>query len=117
MRLHLPFPSPEGEGLSPRKGTINRLVALEYLAMNLALVIVPYPSARLREDRLDRQQEPHLLRLEDAALRIDQWDTLALEVETWFQVRRGQNLMRLPKSPNMLERCQAYTGISVAIHH
>jgi hypothetical protein len=24
MRLHLPCPSPEGEGLSPRNGTINK---------------------------------------------------------------------------------------------
>ena len=47
-----------GVGVLAHECIITRLVALEYLAMNLALVIVPYPSARLREDRLDRQQEP-----------------------------------------------------------
>ena len=45
--------------------------------MYLSLVVVPDLAARLRENGPYRQQEPHLLRLEDAALRIDERDALA----------------------------------------
>jgi len=45
--------------------------------MHLALVVVPDLAARLREDGLDREQKAHLLRLEDAALRVDERDALA----------------------------------------
>src|SRR5450830_2189612 len=51
------------------EGIVNRLVALENLAMHLALVVIPDLAARLGKHSLDRQQEAHLLRLEDAALR------------------------------------------------
>ena len=48
------------------EGIVDRLVALENLPMHFALVVVPDLAARLRENGLDRQQEAHLLRLEDA---------------------------------------------------
>jgi hypothetical protein len=37
--------------------------------MHLALVAVPDLAARFRKHRLYREQEPHLLRLEDATVR------------------------------------------------
>jgi hypothetical protein len=47
-------------------------------------------ATRLRKDGLDRQQETHLLRLEDATLRIDERDAFAFENDTRLQLRRGQ---------------------------
>jgi hypothetical protein len=47
-------------------------VALENLAVYLALIVTPDPGTRPREDRLDRQQEPHLPGFEDTALRVDE---------------------------------------------
>ena len=74
-------------GFLAHEGVVDRLVALENLAMHLALVVVPDLAARLREDGLDRQQEPHLLRLEDAALRIDERNALALETGSPASIR------------------------------
>jgi hypothetical protein len=54
------------------------LIALEDLAVDLVLVVVPDLGSRPREDGFDRQQKPHLPRLEDAALRIDQRDALTV---------------------------------------
>ena len=64
------------------EGVVDRLVALKNLAMHITLVVVPDLTARLREHGLDRQQESHLLRLEDAALRIDERDALSVEHKT-----------------------------------
>ena len=74
----------------PHEGVVNGFVALENLAMHLALVVVPNPGAWLWKDGLDREKIPHLLRFEDAALRIDQRDSLALEYEARLQLSRGQ---------------------------
>jgi len=51
------------------------------LAMSLALIVIPDPSTRSREDSLDAQQVRHLPRLEDPALRVDQRNALAAELE------------------------------------
>jgi len=48
----------------PLLSVVSRLVALENMAMHLALIVVPNLAARLGEHGLDRQQEVHLLRLE-----------------------------------------------------
>ena len=66
----------------PHEGVVNRLVPLEDLPMHLALVVVPDPAAGLREHGLDRQEEPHLLRLEDAPLRVNERNALAIENES-----------------------------------
>ena len=71
------------------EGVVDRLVALENLPMHLALIVVPDLAARLGENGLDRKQESHLLRLEDAALRIDERNALAIELETGLQLGRG----------------------------
>jgi hypothetical protein len=68
-------------GVPPHESVVDRLVTLENLPMHLALVIVPDLAARLRKHGLDRQQEAHLLRLEDASLRVDERDTLTVEDE------------------------------------
>ena len=99
------------------EGVVDRLVALENLPMHLALVVVPDLAARLREDGLDRQQEPHLLRLEDAALRIDERDALAVEHEARLQLGRGQVIVDLAQPSHMLEsrRCASECrGVSVS---
>jgi hypothetical protein len=70
------------------KGVVDRLVALENLAMHLALVVVPDLAARLRKYGLYRQEELHLLRLEDAALWIDERDAFSIEDEARLQLGR-----------------------------
>jgi hypothetical protein len=61
------------------EGIVNRLVSVENLPMHLALVVIPDFAAWLRENSLYRKQEAHLLWLEDATLRIDERDAIALE--------------------------------------
>lgn len=56
----------------------------ENLAMHSTLVVVPHLTARLRKHGLDRQQEPHLLRIEYAALWTNERDALALETKPGF---------------------------------
>ena len=46
-------------------------------------------GTRLRKDRLDREQEPHLLRLEDAALRVNERNALALNLRARFVTLTG----------------------------
>jgi hypothetical protein len=92
---------------------VDRLIAIEDLAVNLSLVIVPDPAAWLREHRLDGEQEPHLLRLENAALRIDQRDPLAVKDKTRSQVRRGQVIVHLAEPSNLLERRHAHKNITI----
>jgi hypothetical protein len=85
------------------EGVVDSLVALEYLAMHLALTVVPELAARCWEHSLDRQQEPHLLRLENSALRIDERNTLTLEDQARLQLRRRQVIVNLAESSHMLE--------------
>ena len=99
------------------EGVIDRLVALENLAMHLALVVVPDLAARLREHSLDRQQELHLLRLEDAALRIDERDALALEDKARLQFGRSQMIVHLAQPSDMLESRHAYERVMIGINH
>jgi hypothetical protein len=53
------------------KSVIDDIIARVDLAMSLALIVVPDPSAPSREYGLDAQQVFHLPRLEDPALRVD----------------------------------------------
>ena len=66
---------------------------------------------------LDRQQEPHLLRLEDAALRIDERNALALEDEAGLQLGRGQVIVDLAQPSHMLESRHAHQGVAVIDRH
>jgi len=52
--------------------------------MHFALIIVPNFAPGPRKHSLDRQQEPHLLWLEDAPLRIDQGYALAMKTKPGF---------------------------------
>jgi hypothetical protein len=63
------------------EGVFDDIIALIDLAMSFALIVIPNATALAGEDGPDREQGRHLPRLEDAALRIDQWDALALELE------------------------------------
>jgi uncharacterized protein (DUF302 family) len=55
-----------GVRILSHEGIIDRFLAIENLSMHLALVVIPNLAARLRKNGFDRQQEAHLLRLEDA---------------------------------------------------
>ena len=87
----------------PHECVIHRLVALENLAVNLALIVVPDLAARSREYGLDRKQESHLLRLENAALRIDERDALAVENKTGLKLVCGKLIVHFVQPSNMLE--------------
>lgn len=71
-----------GVGVLAHEGVVHRVIIFEYLAMNFSLVIIPDLTARLRKYCLDRQKEPHLLWLENASLRIDQWNARPIESRT-----------------------------------
>jgi len=74
----------------------DRLVALEYLAMHLALVVIPDLAAWLREHRL-------LLRLEDAPLRVDEGDAFTFEDDAGLQLGPSQVVVYLAQPSNMVE--------------
>jgi hypothetical protein len=57
--------------VGPHEGVVDNLVACVDLAISLALIVIPDPSAPSREDGFDAQQVCHLPRLEDPALRVD----------------------------------------------
>jgi hypothetical protein len=65
---------------------IHDIIAGIDLAMNVALIVIPDPSAPSREHRLDAQEVFHLARLEDPALRIDQRNAVTAELETTREI-------------------------------
>ena len=103
-------------GVLAHEGVVDGLVAVENLPMHLALVVIPDPAARPWEDGLDRQQEAHLLRLEDAALRIDERDALAVEDEARLQLGRGQVIVDFAQPSDMLERRHAHESVAIWLH-
>jgi hypothetical protein len=60
---------------------VDDIITSVDLAMSVALIVIPDPSAPSREHRFDAQQVFHLPGLEDPALRVDQRNALALELE------------------------------------
>jgi hypothetical protein len=54
--------------------------------MSFPLVVIPDPSTPSRKDSLDAQQVFHLPRLENPALRVDQRNALAVELEPTREV-------------------------------
>ena len=65
---------------------VDELLAGMDLRVDAALVIIPNPSARAREDGSDAQKVLHPARLEDAPLRIDQRDALAQVTKAGTQI-------------------------------
>ena len=99
------------------KGVIDRFVGLKYLTMHLALVVVPHPGTRPRKDRLDRKQKPHLLWLENPALRIHERNAFTLEDETGLQLGGGQVIVSLTEPSHMFECCQTQGCVTINISH
>src|SRR5262249_45722624 len=85
--------------------------------MNLALVIVPDLAARLWEHGLDRQQKSHLLWLEDTALRIDQRNALALEVEAGPQLGRSQVIVHFSQPPDVFQCGHPHEHVAIRFVH
>ena len=79
--------------------------------MRFPLVVVPDLAAVSWHDGLDGQQESHLPRFEDAALRIDKREARAVEVETRLQQRRGQLAVGLGQPSEMFEGCETHPGV------
>jgi len=65
----------------------------------------------------DRKQEAHLLRLEDAALRVDERDALTLEDETGLQFGRGQVIVDFAEPSHMLESRHAHRSVGAVSGH
>jgi hypothetical protein len=55
-------------------------------------------------DGLNREQVPHLLRFENAALRIDEWNAFALVLKSAGKVLRSQIAMDLRQSSGLRKR-------------
>ena len=75
--------------------------------MHFALIIVPNFAPGPRKHSLDRQQEPHLLRLEDAPLRIDYGYALAIENEARLQLIRCEVVVKLGRGSVLPPRMRA----------
>ena len=67
--------------ISAHELVVDDIITRVDLAMSVTLIVIPDPSAPSREDSLDAQQVRHLPRLEDPALRVDQRNALAAELE------------------------------------
>jgi hypothetical protein len=83
--------------------------------MYIALIVIPNFATWLGKHGLDREQESHLLRLEDATLRIYERDAIAVENETRPQFCRRQVIVHLTQPSDVLEGCHAHAGVSVLI--
>ena len=90
---------------------VDDLLAPVDLPMRFPLIVVPDLAAAFRHDGLDRQQESHLFRFEDATLRIDEGDARAVELETRLQQRRGQLVVDLGQPSEMFECCKTHPGV------
>src|SRR5215467_2667811 len=99
------------------EGVFYGVVALEDLAMNVTLVVVPNLAARLGKDGLDRQQISHLLRLEDAPLWIDKRYALAIENKAGLQLARRQMIVNLAQPSHMLECGYAQEHVTIRLRH
>jgi hypothetical protein len=96
---------------------VNRLIALKNLPVLLALIIVPDLAAWLREHGLDRQQETHLPRLEDASLRVDDGDALAVKDEAGLQLVRRQVGVNFDEPSDVLEGSHADECVAIDFIH
>jgi hypothetical protein len=67
--------------IGAHEGVIDDIITRVDLAVSLALIIIPDPSAPSREHRFDAQQVFHLPWFENPALRVDQWNALAPELK------------------------------------
>ena len=65
---------------------IHDIIAGIDLAVDLALVVIPDPSAPPREHRFDAQEVFHLPRLENPPLRVDQRKPVAAELEAGREI-------------------------------
>src|SRR5262249_43905927 len=101
----------------PHEGVIDRFAAFKNLAVDLALVVVPDSAAGLREYRLDGEKILHLLRLKDATLRIDERNPLAVENEAGPEFGRGQEIMDLHETADMVESGHAHLSVAARFIH
>jgi len=67
---------------------IDDIITRVDLAMGLARIIIPSPSARSRKHRLDAQQVFHLPGFEDPALRIHEGDARRIDVIEFLKITR-----------------------------
>src|SRR5437762_9441722 len=59
-----------GVRVGAHESVFDNFVTVVDLAVRLALIVIPNPPTTTREDGSDREQPCHLLRLEDAPLRV-----------------------------------------------
>ena len=85
--------------------------------MHISLIVVPDARAGSRKDGLDGEQIPHLSRLEDSPLGIDEGDALAFENKTRLQFVGGQMAMHLAQHSNMLESRHPNQCVPVNVAH
>jgi hypothetical protein len=85
--------------------------------VDLALIVIPDLPARFRIDRADGKQVLHSLRLEDAALRIDERDALSFELKAAAKIVRSELVSRRHELLHVHERSVADLGVGVALRH
>jgi hypothetical protein len=99
-------------GVGSHESVVDDIIASIDLAMSRALIVIPNASAPSREHRLDAQQVCHLPRLENPALRVDQWNAFTAELEAAREISRTKNTASNIGEPvDVIERCLPQTGI------
>jgi hypothetical protein len=72
--------------ISAHELVVDDIITRVDLAMSVALIVIPDPSAPSREHRFDAQQVFHLPGLEDPVLRIHEGNALAVEFKPTREV-------------------------------
>jgi hypothetical protein len=94
------------------EGIFDNFVAVVDLPVGLALIVIPHASTLPGKDSSDREQRRHLSRFENAALRVDERDTLALKVEPPSEIIGTQDAaVQGGDALNVLERRLAQLNI------
>jgi hypothetical protein len=106
-----------GVRIVAHESVVHHLIAVENLAVDITLVIIPHAVACFRKDRVDRQQESHLRRLEDSAPWIDQRISLAVDDEAFTKLLSGQMVVDFAESSHSLECGCAQKSIANCIDH
>jgi hypothetical protein len=94
------------------ESVVHHLIAVENLAVDITLVIIPHAVACLRKDRVDRQQESHLRRLEDSAPWIDQRVSLAVDNKAFTKLLGSQMVVDFAESSYPLECGRAQKSVA-----
>src|SRR5215469_2944647 len=104
--------------IGAHKGVFNDIITGIDLAMSLALIVIPNPPTPPGEHGSDGQQVFHLARFENPALRVDERNPVAAELEAAREISGIENsISQGRESIDVPKRCLAQLEIvAVCVH-